>query len=154
MRRALLILATLAAPASAGQCVFYLKASTASFEARVYDPETGKDRRAAIGRIPAAEVLWEHGYEKVYWLDGFDIRRAWWLGKGKTQWPVPIPEDLGKPAAWWLDWRGLKVVRRERDRLELWEHVAAKKAWRLGERERLLEPPPPRRPRGQRAAHW
>ena len=107
MRRALLILATLAAPASAGQCVFYLKASTASFEARVYDPETGKDRRAAIGRIPAAEVLWEHGYEKVYWLDGFDIRRAWWLGKGKTQWPVPIPEDLGKPAAWWLDWRGL-----------------------------------------------
>lgn len=140
VRRALLILALSASRAQAGQCVFYLKALTAAYETRVYDPETHKDRRAAPGRIPAPEVLWDHSYEKIYWLDESEIKRAWWLGKGKAPWPVPLPEELGKPAAWWLDWRGLKVVRRERDRLELWEHVAAKKTWRLGERERLLEP--------------
>ena len=135
-----LILSLAAAPASAGQCVFYLKASTASFEARVYDPDSGKDRRALPGRIPTADVLWDHSYEKIYWLDGHLVKRAWWLGKGKAPWPVPLPEELGKPYAWWLDWRGLKVVRRDPEKLELWEHVAAKKTWRMFERERLLEP--------------
>lgn len=140
LRRALLILTLLAAPAGAGECVFYLKASTASFETRLYDPGSGKDRKAPLGRVPAPEILWDHSWERVYWLDGGMIRRAWWLGKGKAPWPVPLPERLGTPAAWWLDWRGLKVVKREGDKLELWEHVAAKKTWRLGERERLLEP--------------
>ncbi|MBI5202698.1 MAG: hypothetical protein HY925_13990 [Elusimicrobia bacterium] len=142
MRRALLgfVFALAAAPASAGQCVFYLKSSTASFEARVYDPDTGKDRKVAPGRIPNAELVWEHSYEKVYWLDGHEFKRAWWLGKGKTQWPIAVPEELPKPYAWFLDWRGLKLIRREKDKLELWEHVAAKKTWRMAERERLLEP--------------
>lgn len=144
VRRALLsVLLTLAAsPAAAGQCVFYLKAApkSALLEGRVFDPESGKDSPAPMARAPSADMLWDPDYERVYWLDGPQIRRAWWKGRGRPLWPVPLPPDLAAPAAWWLDWRGLKLAQRAEDKLLLWEHLPAKRVWRLGERERLLEP--------------
>lgn len=126
--------------ARATECVFYLKPAGRSFETRVFDPSADRDVASPLGPVPGPEIVWDDSFERAWWLDGRQVHSAWWLGKGKPRWPVPLPEGLSKPAAWWLDWRGLKAVRRETEKLELWEHVGAKRSWRVAERERLLEP--------------
>jgi len=122
---------SLSLPARAGDCVFYLRPSRSGLEARLYDPGSDRDFSPSPPLVRASGVLWDRAYDRVWWLDGKQIRRSWWLGSGKPEPPIALPKDLQNPEAWWLGKDGVMLVRDRGETLELWQYEGDKNLWEL-----------------------